>query len=210
MKISATSLLVMLITAPAVMRPSAVLADAPCAGHEMLSTPRDEASCDSSVKPQAFPSPDAAVRAFVFPVGIDLNATPDMESRVAFRGQDGKLLNSRSFASARGTNGYYVVNAQWSPDSQFFVFSLSSSGGHSPWSFPMWVFSRETSAFAEFSQMIGKNPTLSPDFKFTGPHTVMAATWDKEGSQTQRPVTVDLAAGMKKAGPAPAACEAAP
>src|SRR5450755_924445 len=66
MKISATSLLVMLITAPAVMRPSAVLADAPCAGHEMLSTPRDEASCDSSVKPQAFPSPDAAVRAFVF------------------------------------------------------------------------------------------------------------------------------------------------
>ncbi len=209
MKIASAALLAMLVTAPAMMLPGTASADQLCTGHEMLSTPRDEANCDS-VKPQAFPSPDAAVRALVFPVGIDLNATPDMESRVAFRGQDGKLLNSRSFASARGTNGYYVVNAQWSPDSQFFVFSLSSSGGHSPWSFPMWVFSRETSAFAEFSQMIGKKPTLSPDFKFTGPHTVMAATWDKEGSQTQRPVTVDLAAGMKKAGPAPAACETAP
>jgi len=55
-----------------------------------------------------------------------------MESRVAFRDKDGRLLNSKSFASARGVDGYYVASAQWSPDSRFFVFSLSSSGGHSP------------------------------------------------------------------------------
>src|SRR5262249_167505 len=51
-------------------------------------------------------------------------------------------------------NCYYVVNAKWSPDSQFFVYSMASSGGHSPWSFPMMVYSREKKRIAGLSDMI--------------------------------------------------------
>ncbi len=100
MKISSAALLGMLVASSAMMLLGAASADELCAGHEMLSTPRPEGSCDS-VKPQSFPSPDGAVLALVM-------------------------------------------------------------------------------------------------------------TWEKEGSQTQQPVTVDLAAGMQKLCPDATACETAP
>jgi hypothetical protein len=169
----------------------------PCIGHQLLQTPRAEGSC-LTMRPQVHASPDKAVRAIVFPVGMDLNASPDIESRVVFRGNDAKLLTSQDYSSPRGTNGYYVEHGKWSPDSQFFVYSLSSSGGHSPWSFPTWVYSREKNQIISFSEMIGGNPTLSADFDFGGPHTITATTWEKQGSDKQKKVTVDLAEAMKK------------
>ncbi|MBA0084059.1 MAG: peptidase dimerization domain-containing protein, partial [Acidobacteria bacterium Pan2503] len=68
-------------------------------------------------------------------------------------------LISKDYSSPRGANGYYVVNAKWSPDSQFFVYSMSSSGGHSPWSFPMMVYGRQKNRIAGFSDMINGEPT---------------------------------------------------
>ena len=108
-----------------------------------LRAPRAELSC-SNVKPQVYPSPDGTLRAVVYPVDISLNATPDMESRVVIRTSKGDTLTSKDYASPRGFNGYYVVNAKWSPDSKFFVYSMSSSGGHSPWQFPTAVYGRAT------------------------------------------------------------------
>ena len=204
---SASALLTVLVVL--MTMPRGWSAEDPCAGHQMLPRPREEGSC-LTADPQSFPAPDGATLALVFPADLDLNTTPDMESRVAFRGKDGQLLNSRSFASARGANGYYVVNGAWSPDSQFFVFSLTSSGGHSPWSFPTWVFSRETRAIVSFNQMIKGRPTLSPDFTFVGPHTVTATTWEKEGSQTKLPITVDLAIGAKNPQLSPIESDPAP
>ena len=111
------------------------------------------------------------------------------------------MLNSKSFASPRGTEGYYVATAQWSPDSQFFVFNLTSSGGHSPWFPPIWVFSREQNRFVSFSDMIEGKPTLAAAFSFSGPHTVTATAVDKIGSEKQIPVSVDLAEAIKKIAP---------
>ena len=84
----------------------------------------------------------------VVPPFIVGDATPDMESRVVIRSRDGDTLASKDYSSPRGFNGYHVVNAKWSPDSKFFVYSMSSSGGHSPWQFPMAVYGREENAFA--------------------------------------------------------------
>src|SRR5262250_1234542 len=163
-----------------------------CSGHKLLPRPRPESSC-SDVKPQIYPSPDGALRALVFPVDVSLYATPDMESRVVIRASNSDTLISKDYSSPRGANGYYVVNAKWSPDSQFFVYSMSSSGGHSPWSFPIMVFGRQKNAFAKFSDMIQGNPTISADFNFIGPHTLVASTWKGPGSIDQKvPVTVDL------------------
>jgi hypothetical protein len=182
------------------MLSAAALADVRCTGHEMLSTPRPESSC-LTVIPQVYASPDAALRALVLPVDVDLNVTPDMESRIVIRTSEGKLLISKDYSSPRGANGYYVFRAEWSPDSQFFVYSMSSSGGHSPWSFPMWVYSRQKNLIVDFSAMIGNNPTVSGDFKFIGPHTVSATTWEKAGSDIKLPITVDLEDAIKKIAP---------
>jgi hypothetical protein len=173
------------------------LAEGRCSGHELLSIPRAESSC-LTTRPEVYPSPDAALRALVLPVDVDLYATPDMESRIVVRTRVGKLLTSKDYSSPRGANGYYVFAAKWSPDSQFFVYSMSSSGGHSPWSFPMRVYSRQKNLITDFSAMIGNNPTVSGDFKFTGPHTVSATTWEKAGSDNKLSVTVDLEDAIRK------------
>lgn len=62
-----------------------------------------------------------------------------------------------------------------------------------PWSFPMMVFGRKKNQLAAFSDLIQGNPTVSADFRFTGPHTLVASTWKQPGSPEDKvPVTVDL------------------
>ena len=136
-------------------------AEVACSGHKLLPIPRPQSSC-SDVKPRIYPSPDGALRALVFPVDVSLYATPDMESRVVIRTSKGDTLTSKDYSSPRGANGYYVFNAKWSPDSQFFVYSMSSSGGHSPWSFPMMVYSRQKNRIAGFSDRRFREISILP------------------------------------------------
>jgi hypothetical protein len=167
-------------------------AEVPCTGHQFLQTPRPETSCET-LMPEILISPDKAMHASVLPVNVSLYATPDMESRVVIRSSDGDTLTSEDYASPRGMNGYYVYSAKWSPDSQFFVYSLTSSGGHQPWSFPIMVYSRKRNLIAKFSDMIHDRPTLSGDFGFSAPHTVTARTWKEQGATDQPvPITVNL------------------
>jgi hypothetical protein len=164
----------------------------PCTGHKLLPKPRSEASCLTVVQ-QIYATPDKALRAVVIPADISLYATPDMESRVVIRSSKGDTLSSKDYSSPRGTNGYHVDTLSWSPDSQFLVFSMMSSGGHSPWSFPTMVYSRQRNRFAGFSDMIGGRPTLSGNFLISAPHTVVATTWQRSGAIDDRvTVRVDL------------------
>lgn len=171
----------------------------PCSGHELLSTPRPEGSC-RDVAAQVFVSPDKTMRAVVVATSISLDTTPDTESRVVIRSSAGSTVLSKDHSSPRGMNGYYVVQAKWSPDSQFFVYSLTSSGGHSPWSFPIMVYGRKANQFVAFSDMIGGKPTVSGDFTFAGPHTIAASTWKQPGAfENKVLVKIDLAAAFDKA-----------
>ena len=175
----------------------AVAADIVCEGHQLLPTPRPASSC-KDVKPLTFPSPDGLLTAVVLPVDPSLNATPDMESLVEVRASDGHTLASKDYASPRGANGYYVVQAKWTRDSQFFVYTLSSSGGHSPWSFPMAVYSRDRNAVIQFSDMIDGNPTLSESFSLKDDHTVIATTWQDGNFEKPVSVTVNLKNALAK------------
>ena len=187
----------------AILTSEDVLADARCSAHKLLSKPRPEASC-RYVVPQIFVSPDKEMRALVFPVDVLLDATPDLESRVVIRSSAGDTLTSKDHSSPRGMNGYYVYLAKWSPDSQFFVYSLVSSGGHSPWSFPIMVFGRNSLVIAKFSDMIDGKPILSGEFNFFGPHTLTASTWRQPAAAGDKavndkvPITVDLEVALKK------------
>jgi hypothetical protein len=177
-------------------------AEGSCTGHQMLSKPRSEDSCQRVV-PVIFVSPDKTMRAVVFPADISLDTTPDMENRVVIRSSDGATLMSKDHSSPRGMNGYYVHRAKWSPDSQFLVYSLVSSGGHSPWQFPMWVFGVKGTRFVGFSDLINGKPTLSGEFSFSGPHAVVATTWKKEGAIDDKvTITVDLEQSFAKLPPA--------
>jgi hypothetical protein len=186
------------ITAGAMSPAGPVLSEEACSGHQLLPTPRPEMSCQT-VAAELFVSPDKATHAVVYPADVGLYATPDMESRVVFRSSDGTTLSSQDYSSPRGANGYYVFDGQWSPDSQYFVFSMSSSGGHSPWSFPIKVYAVKKKLIANFSDMIGGNPTLSGQFQFSGPHTLVASTWKKPGATDDAvPVSVDLETAFEK------------
>jgi hypothetical protein len=176
----------------------ALAADSQCAGHQTFAKPRQEKSCPN-VNAQFFVSPDQKTHAVIYPSDVALYGSPDMESRVVFRSNSGDTLTSQDYSSPRGINGYYVASAQWSPDSRFFVFSLISSGGHSPWSYPMKVYNLKKNLVANFSDMINGNPTMSKDFRFSGPHTVIVSTWRQRGSiDDPVPVTVDLEAAFEK------------
>jgi hypothetical protein len=155
----------------------------------------------AGVELQQRETPDLPVaRWYVARPGVPRRYQPQCHARPGKPGRDpqqcsnkGETLTSKDYASPRGFNGYYVVSAKWSPDSKFFVYSMSSSGGHSPWQFPIAVYSRAKNRFGQFSDMINGNPTLSADFKFTGPHTVVATTWKQAGAMDDKvPVTVDL------------------
>ena len=190
-----------LLAASAMLLPLEALADTQCSGHQLLTTPRPEASCREII-PQIFVSPDKATHASVLPADVSLYATPDMESRVVIRSSTGDTLTSRDHSSPRGANGYYVYKAQWSPNSQFFVYSMVSSGGHSPWSFPIMVYSRKKNLIANFSDMINGSPTVSGEFQFSGPHILTASTWKQPGDlDHQVPISVDLEQAVEKLGP---------
>jgi hypothetical protein len=195
-------LLLLLVFPLAALMPAVAFAGTPCSGHKLLPKPRPQGSCQD-VKPRVFTAPDKKSIASVLPVDVSLNATPDMESRVVMRSSAGATLSSKDYSSPNGTNGNYVLNAKWSPDSQFFVYSMMSSGGHSPWSFPIAVYSVQKNEFASFSDMIDGSPTLSGEFTFSAPHTLNASIWKKPGDLDDKvPVSVDLATAFDKL-PAP-------
>jgi len=192
----------MLFAMTAVLPPRNAFADTPCNGHLLLPQPRPQDSCPD-VKPQTYTSPDQKTVASVLGVDKSLNDTPDMESNVAIRSAGGATLASKDYSSSGGANGYYVLKAEWSPDSQFFAYSMMSSGGHSPWSFPTWVYSVKKNAFANFSDMINGSPIVSGTFTIAKPHTLKTSTWKKPGDLDDKvPVSVDLETAFDKL-PAP-------
>ena len=127
MNLKTSLLLLLLSVVAAVMPPRGAYADAPCSGHQLLPQPRPQGSCQN-LKPTIFISPDRKTIASVFATDKSLNATPDMESNVAIRSVSGRALASKDYSSPGGANGYYVLKAKWSPNSQFFAYNMMSSG----------------------------------------------------------------------------------
>ena len=119
---------------------------------------------------QGTDSPDHQLRACVVEVGKF--PPPLNESRVDIRDTSGKLVASRNFGSPKGDQGRSVVHSAWTPDSNFFVFSTRSSGGHSPWHWSTYFYSRKTNKFALLDDTIG--PVIKPNFNVQAPDVVQA------------------------------------
>lgn len=132
-------------------------------------------------------SPDAAVEAIVStapPRGAGTG-----ESKVTLRTRDGRVLAARRFVSPDGAHGYRVERAAWTPDSQFFVFSLASSGGHQPWRFPTYFFSRRDGRMRLLDDFVG--PVASPDFELRAPD-ILVLPGDGERTSAGSPLPIRL------------------
>src|ERR1044071_9390414 len=88
------------------------------------------------VPSKIYGSSDGKVKAVILSVGK--KGYEERESRIEIRNAKGRLYRWKSFASADGEHGFGVAQSQWTPDSQFFIFSMSSSGGHQPWHQPIY------------------------------------------------------------------------
>ena len=67
-----------------------------------------------------------------------------------------------------------VVRTAWTPDSQFFVYTLTSSGGHQPWYCPTLFYSRRKNAVRLLDDYVG-GAILSHDFELRPTDTL--STW---------------------------------
>jgi len=110
-----------------------------------------------------YASPDNSLHA------IEQSSGPGTEGRIDIRDKDTILL-SRSYVSSDRQHGFVLQHAEWTADSRFFVFSLSSSGGHQPWRFPVFVYSRRTNTLAALEKYAG--PIAEPDFHLVAPDII--------------------------------------
>jgi hypothetical protein len=88
----------------------------------------------SSCIGQLYTSPDGTLRAIVV-------TTLAGESRTSIQLAPDRSLLTRDERSQDGAHGHRVMRAAWTADSLFLVVSTEASGGHQPWSRPIWVYS---------------------------------------------------------------------
>ena len=117
-------------------------------------------------------SPSHALRAVVIyrkPHGYG-----EAESVVKIVSVSGGLLAVRDYRSCGGGNGQTVVKGDWTPDGRFFIFSTESSGGHSPWHSPTYVYSHLRGKFFSLDGFVGAITT--PEFRLMFPSSVRTRT----------------------------------
>jgi len=140
--------------------------------------------------PVRYESPNKTIVALVFPVGKPGNKS--YESRVELRSNSGKMLAQRDYFSADGQHGYYVQKAAWTPDCNFFVYRMESSGGHQPWHSPVDFYSLSHNRIFSLDDVL-QDAVTNPQFLVAAPDRVTVELWF---SKTTR--TVSLAAIVPK------------
>lgn len=95
------------------------------------------------------------------------------ESVVSIYDAHGKLLCTKSYLSPDHEHGFGVVQIRWSADSRFCVWSLTSSGGHSPWHFPTDCYIQKCHSIVSIDNRLNASLTQS-HFKLQKPHTLLS------------------------------------
>jgi hypothetical protein len=114
------------------------------------------------------------------------------EDRIVVRRLDPRDIAEFSLFSKDCQSGGHVENIEWSPKGEYLVFSTSSSGGHSPWNFPTYVFSSERWEFIGLDDVIA--PVTSASFSFKDPTHLCIETLKSSRASTDdtEARTIDL------------------
>ncbi len=133
-------------------------------------------------------SPDRECRATV------AAANRTHESRVRIRcGSDRPF--QQTYQSSDGEHGWIVSHIAWTTDSRFLVYSLYSSGGHSPMYSPIWFYDRTTRKLCSIDGQLGLLTSFD-EFKLKAPSIVTVRGTRKPdedfAGQPDEDFTVDL------------------
>src|SRR6266403_4301978 len=110
-------------------------------------------------------SPDQKLRACVSSVGK--HGPPFNESRIEIHVVNDHVLAFKDFRSPDGEHGRNVQKNEWTSDSQFYVFSTASSGGHSPWHWQTYFYDRKRKAIKEVDDFT--RPVIKRNSKLSAP-----------------------------------------
>jgi hypothetical protein len=144
-----------------------------------------------------FSSPDGKLVAVVIHVGKEAGLE-NYESRVELRTKEGSLVCSNDYSSNDSEHGYGVAKAAWTPDSQFFVYSLQSSGGHSPWHTPIQFYNRQQNKILSLDDALGDS-IASPEFSLAEPDEIKVTLYFSKRQMTLRLSELPQAKPQKKA-----------
>jgi hypothetical protein len=86
---------------------------------------------------------------------------------VAIHDRAHRVIASISLEKGSGITHAVVDDAVWSPDSRFFCFETASSGGHSAWHQPTYVFDAKTSRIYSIDDTIGAITSDNSPLHFT-------------------------------------------
>lgn len=125
-----------------------------------------------SAEQKKYKSPDGVYVAVV--AAVDKSE----ENSVIIKTRHGKTICSKSYLSDDGTHGFVVEKASWTPDSKFFVYSMSNSGGHQPWHFPTDFCSIIDKSIRSLDDHVG--PITNFDFGIKKPDIVKGTKMGKD------------------------------
>src|SRR5216684_798737 len=131
-------------------------------------------------------APDGGVRVVVVPVSKEAGRS-EYESRIEFKSSEGKIACALDYSSEDNEHGFGVVKAEWTPDSQYFVFSLTSSGGHQAWHAPTQFLSRKDGTVRTLDDYFVAGIS-NADFRLVAPNTVETEVWEDKSV----PISVKL------------------
>jgi hypothetical protein len=134
-------------------------------------------------KDQTYPSPDGTLHAKIRQISDSCG-----ESRLEIR-EGRRLLLRKSFASVDCEHGMAVERGAWTRDGMFFVFNAQSTGGHQPWHWPIYFFSRRDNKLHNLDIYTGA--IVAPDFSLSGKHVVETRVLTIE-SEEGKPIKVNL------------------
>lgn len=84
-----------------------------------------------------------------------------------------------------------VEKIAWSPDGKFLAFSMTNSGGHSPWHVKMFVCSIAERSFRDVDEATG-GQVASGDFTISAPDKISFTIERSASSSTDEPKKVEL------------------
>ncbi len=144
-------------------------------------------------KQQEYQSPDGKYIAIVIP----LPKAPygSGESKIEIHSKDA-IVTSATYSSEDGEHGFGVEQAAWSPDSKFFVYSMSSSGGHQAWHFPTYFVSVSDLKSRYLDDYVGS--ITQPEFTFTPPDIIQVYGHTRNNFEKETEIKASLSKLLKK------------
>jgi hypothetical protein len=134
------------------------------------------AASETSKKQEKYVSPDQALCITI--TSTFLEGIPEAaETRVEIQpNKKRKFFNASTGEFPDAVQKHAVVKAGWTPDSQFFVFSLSSEGRPQAWHFATFFYDRKRNEIRSLDTFIGA--ISNAEFTLLPPEIVQTEIWN--------------------------------